>query len=144
MDGLAVITPLNLILKAKSFSLQPALSMVIFSLKSQRIVLPSPRLNDSETLVIPTVIDHAKDGSIYAFKRQSLPKTRLSLYFEHMNRPKILELITFLKSAMGNLVQYIDYEGTVWLCVFITEPFDFTHTAIRNNAVTLEIEAIRA
>lgn len=118
--------------------------MVVFTLKNQRLILPSPRLNNSVTLVIPAVIDHAKDGSMYAFRRQSQPFERHSLYFEHVNRPKILETVAFLKIAMGKIITYLDYENNKWSGCIINQPHEFTHSALRNNTFTLEFEGFRA
>lgn len=113
---------------------------VVFMFQNHQLILPSPRLNDSMSLGLNTHIDRAMDGTFHAFKKQPVPLKRFSLFFEHMNRPLVIQTIEFLKLAMGKQVTYTDYNRKIWAGKILTEPFTSTHVAIRNNQFNLEFE----
>lgn len=114
--------------------------MVIFSFQNHQLKLPSPRLDDSESLVLNVHIDRAMNGKFYAFKKQSKVQQRLSMFFEHVNRPLILEVIAFLKVSAGQQIKYIDYDNVIWVGKLLTMPFSETHRNIRDNQFNLEFE----
>lgn len=117
--------------------------MVKFVYNALELQLPSPRLNDTESLELNFHMDRSMNGTIYAFRKQSVPQERLSIFFEHTNRPKVIEVIAFLKASMGQFVQYTDYNGVVWTGKILTQPFTATHASIRNNTFNLEFEGTK-
>lgn len=118
--------------------------MVTFTYQTVKVVLPSPELHDAENLGLPVVIDRAKSGAIYAFKKLSKPITKLSLVFQHVNRPKILEVINLLQLSAGNYLTYKDHRNVVWSGKILNSPFEATHAKIRNNQFTIEFEGAHA
>lgn len=118
--------------------------MITFIYNTKSINMPSPRLNDSESLALPVIIHRSKNGTIRAYRKLSLPISHLSLFFEHMNRPKMVELFAFAAIVAGQQLSYIDYNKNKWLGTITNFPLDETHVALRNNQITLEFEGYRA
>lgn len=118
--------------------------MIAFIYLNSFINLPSPRLNDSENLILPAVIHRAKDGTIHAFRKLSVPISSLSLFFENVNRPKIIEYFTFLRATSGKQITYLDYRGQKWIGSITNRDTEAVHAAIRNNQFTVDFEGHHA
>lgn len=116
--------------------------MITFNYLDAQLILPSPRLNDSDSLELQFHMDRAMSGKIYAYKKQTAAQRRLSLFFEHCNRPKVLETIGFLRRSMGKIIEYVDYENNKWKGVVLTSPFTETHVDIHNNQFTIIFEGV--
>jgi len=95
---------------------------------------------DSESMHLNVHIDRAMLGKFYAFKKLSKPQTVLSLFFENVNRPTVINTINFLAASNGNFLTYIDYDGVKWNGAILTNDIHATHVKIHDNQFTLEFE----
>lgn len=115
--------------------------MVTFTYLATVLTLPSPELKDVEKLNLRSQIDRSMNGTIRAYKG-SPPFKQFKLNFAHVNRPKVLEVISFLKASAGQPVSYTDYNNMTFKVVILDDPFEATHTAVRNNTFEFLLEVI--
>lgn len=117
--------------------------MVSFGGAGQTLILPSPQLGDRERIDLRFVYKRMMDGTIRSYK-MGTPITVLEIEFKNVNRPKVLEVINFLRATAGKIINYVDYREVSWTGRIMNQPFESTHVAIRDNSFTLIFETIDA
>lgn len=115
--------------------------MVQFTYSGYVLVLPSPKLGDLETIDLRTKTDRSMNGNIWTYK-DAPALSQFHIEFEHVNRPKVIEVINFLKVSEGQAVQYTDYNGDIFKVVILNDPFESVHASIRNNQFSFDLEVI--
>lgn len=118
--------------------------MVTFEYLDFKIELPSPNNGDTQTIKLRTKPYRAMDGTVWSYI--STPNQYVfKLSFGNVNRPKILEMIQFLKDTTGiTEIIYTDYEKVPWIGTILTKPFESQHVGPRNSSFSLEFEGVQA
>lgn len=112
---------------------------VTFASSGNQIQLPNPELGDRRRINLRVMFKRMMDGGIRSYKLGT-PLVTLDLDFANLNRPKIVELLTWLNNTKGQEISYIDYNATLWNGRITNFPFETTHAALRNNAFQIVFE----
>lgn len=113
--------------------------MITFAGQGTSLVLPSPKLGDKEHIDLRFNYKRMMDGTVRSYKTGN-PIISLEFEFQNINRPKILEVVTFVRSTEGKIITYTDYNNLVQTGRLMNLPYDFVHTAIRDNTFSLRFE----
>lgn len=113
--------------------------MVTFAGVGSTLALPSPQLGNRERINLRFVYKRMMNGTIRSY-RLGPPITVLEMEFKSVNRPKITEVVAFVRATASQKLTYVDYRGQTWHGRLMNLPYDFTHNAIRDNSFTLTFE----
>lgn len=113
--------------------------MVTFTYLGNTIQLRDPQLGNRRIVKLRTTIKRAMSGRVWAYANTPGLIT-LNLNFNHENRPKILEMIDFVRVSAGQFISYTDHNGLVWTGKIISQTFEETHVGRVNNEFQIEFE----
>jgi len=86
--------------------------MIALAYEDKFLVLPNPQFNESLTTGVKTQFEHSMTGSIYSFRYTAASKT-IDLPITFVSRGKVDEIILFLKTYDGLVLDYYDYDGVI-------------------------------
>jgi hypothetical protein len=111
------------------------------SCNSSVVNLPGPEWNDEEGLIDSLMVKRSILGAAYPYRKRTLSRI-LSLSYT-LTRPKVLELKSFLREHMSEVITFITDGGEQWVVVLMNNPIEISSEREYKNQVQLEFEGIK-
>ena len=95
--------------------------MITFESGIYSILLPNPRLGDSEQLNIKTTFLMSMANTVFSYLRKP-PNSKWLLSFTDLTDLEYANFITFLENTADLIIAYTDYNAVVWSGIFVNVP----------------------
>jgi hypothetical protein len=110
--------------------------MILFNYEDVALSLSGPDLGNTENVILNNLFKRAMDGTVYSFINP-LEDRELSYSVTNINRPKAIELISFVQNSQGKNVRHTDHNGDNWIGKFTQPTISTVHQGIHNNVFNL-------
>ena len=87
-------------------------------------LLPSPKWGDSKAITSTVTSMRSINGTLYTYVKSRNGRKKFNWEFE-LSRHKALELLYFLRSYHGKLIQIVDHDGDTFHGYMKNNPFEF-------------------